>query len=130
METNWQVNPIGVGLSVAAAGSAIALEGALMLSVPVAIAGMAVTMAAPAAWVLWAMAGCSRRCRPGGVGGSDPAPVNDQVVHEFQRGRPGCRGENSPHSRPRTPVLQHCYLYSFYNKHLQWNGTEPEANSP
>ena len=41
----------------AATGAGITIEGALRLSVPIAIAGIAIVMAIPAAWVLWAVAG-------------------------------------------------------------------------
>ena len=57
MKTNWKVNPLWVGLAVAAAGTAIAIEGTLFRSVPIAITGIATAMAAPAAWVLWAVGG-------------------------------------------------------------------------
>ena len=57
MKTNWKVNPLWVGLAVAAAGTAIAIEGTLWSSVPIAITGIAIAMAAPAAWVLWAVGG-------------------------------------------------------------------------
>ena len=62
MKMHWKVNPLWVGAFVAAAGAAITIEGALRLSVPIAIAGIAIagiaiTMAIPAAWVLWAVAG-------------------------------------------------------------------------
>ena len=57
MKTNWKVNPLWVGLAVAAAGTAIAIEGTIFRSVPIAITGIAIAMMAPAAWVLWAVAG-------------------------------------------------------------------------
>ena len=57
MKMNWKVNPLWVGLTLAAAGSGITIEGALRLSVPIAIAGITIVMAIPAAWVLWAVAG-------------------------------------------------------------------------
>jgi hypothetical protein len=56
-KTKWKVNPLWVGLSIAAAGTAIAIEGALWNSAPIATTGIAIAMAAPAAWVLWAIAG-------------------------------------------------------------------------
>ena len=55
--TKWKVAPLWVGVFVAAAGAAITIEGALRFSVPIAIAGIAIVMATPAAWILWAVAG-------------------------------------------------------------------------
>ena len=60
MKKNWKANPlwvVWVGLAVAAAGTAIAIEGTLWRSVPIAITGIAMAMATPAAWVLCAVAG-------------------------------------------------------------------------
>ena len=57
MKMNWKVNPLWVGLTLAATGAGITIEGALRLSVPIAIAGIAIVMATPAAWILWAVAG-------------------------------------------------------------------------
>ena len=42
MKLNWKVNPLWVGLALAAAGAGITIEGALRLSVPIAIAGIAI----------------------------------------------------------------------------------------
>ena len=56
-KTKWKVNPLWVGLAVVAAGTAIAIEGTLWRSVPAVIIGTAMAMAAPVAWVLWAVAG-------------------------------------------------------------------------
>ena len=56
-DKHWKVKPLWVGLFVAAAGSAITIEGVLRLSVPIGITGIAITLAAPAAWVLWAIVG-------------------------------------------------------------------------
>ena len=61
MKTTWKVNPLWVGLAVAAAGAAVAIEGALRFSVPIAITGIAMTIAAPAAWVLWSITGISKK---------------------------------------------------------------------
>ena len=57
MKTTWKVDPLWAGLAVAAVGAAVAIEGALRFSVPIAITGVAMTLAAPAAWVLWATTG-------------------------------------------------------------------------
>ena len=57
MKTGWNVGLLWVGLAVAAAGAATTIQGALMLSAPIAITGIAITLSAPAAWVLWAIAG-------------------------------------------------------------------------
>ena len=57
MKTKWKVDPLWVGLSLVAVGTGIAIEGVLWSSVPIAITGIAIAMAAPAAWVLWAVAG-------------------------------------------------------------------------
>ena len=57
MKTKWKVDPLWVSVFVAAAGTGIAIEGVLRFSVPVFIIGTAIAMAAPAAWVLWAVAG-------------------------------------------------------------------------
>ena len=51
------VNILWVGLLIVAAGAAIAIEGTLRGLVPVGITGIAITMAAPAAWGLWAVVG-------------------------------------------------------------------------
>ena len=52
MKTDWQVGLLWVGLALAAAGAATTIQGALMLSVPIALTGIAITLSAPAAWVL------------------------------------------------------------------------------
>ena len=57
MKTKWKVDPLWDGLTAAAAGTAITIEGFLRLSVPVTIIGTAIAMAVPVAWVLWAVAG-------------------------------------------------------------------------
>ena len=57
MKMNWKVKPIWVGVAAAAAGTAITIEGILRFSAPVTIIGTAIAMAAPAAWVLWAISG-------------------------------------------------------------------------
>ena len=56
-KTKWKVDPLWVGVFVAATGTAITIEGVLRFSVPVTIIGAAIAMAAPVAWVLWAVAG-------------------------------------------------------------------------
>ena len=57
MKTKWKVDPLWVGVFVAAAGTGITIEGVLRFSMPAVIIGTAIAMAAPAAWVLWAIAG-------------------------------------------------------------------------
>ena len=58
METreSWKVKLAGGSLAVVSiVGTATVVEGAVMRSAPVLIAGLAMSMAFPAAWVLWVM---------------------------------------------------------------------------
>ena len=76
MQRSRKGNPLGVGLTVVDVGTTTAIEGSLMLSVPVTITGRAISIAAPAAWVLWAIAGLflslgTRLRRPPQANGSD-----------------------------------------------------------
>ena len=56
MKTKWKVDPLWAGVFVAAAGTGITIEGVLRFSMPAVIIGTAIALAAPAAWVLWAVA--------------------------------------------------------------------------
>ena len=61
---SWRrVGPLWVGLAVVSVGAGMAVQRVIMLSVPVAVAGIAVALVAPAGWVLWTVAGMFRSLR-------------------------------------------------------------------